>query len=145
MIVKVLVSVFVCLGLGFLSGYVSGSGLSDYYLALNKPSFMPPGWLFGPVWTILYIMMGVAFGIVWDKHSDAKSTVGAMKIFGAQFIFNLLWTPLFFLMQQEIAALVVIVTLIVLIINDHSIQTNKFTCLKVAHTLSPMGFFCDAT
>lgn len=135
MIVKALISVFVCLGLGFLSGYVSGSGLSDYYLALNKPSFMPPAWLFGPVWTVLYTMMGVAFAIVWDKNSDKKASSAAMTIFGVQFFFNLIWTPLFFLMRQEEAALVVIIILIFLIIK--TISAFKPISLLASRLLIP--------
>ena len=66
-IVYITISVLVCLAIGFLSSIATQSSVNDWYVTLNKPSFTPPNYLFAPVWTALYIMMGVAAGIVWSK------------------------------------------------------------------------------
>lgn len=77
-----------CLGLGMFSGYISGSGNSEWYQSLVKPSFQPPSWIFGPVWTILYIMIGIALAKVWNTKNQG--------LFIFQLVLNLLWSPMFF-------------------------------------------------
>ncbi|AVP87354.1 tryptophan-rich sensory protein [Candidatus Phycorickettsia trachydisci] len=77
-----------CLALGMLSGYISGSGNSEWYQNLIKPSFQPPSWIFGPVWTILYIMIGIALAKVWNTKN--------VGLFIFQLMLNLLWSPMFF-------------------------------------------------
>ena len=79
----------ICLTLGMLSGYAVKAGGGAWYLELKKPSFNPPGYVFGPVWSVLYIMIGIALGKIW------KNTIHLVA-FCMQFFFNLLWTPLFF-------------------------------------------------
>jgi tryptophan-rich sensory protein len=63
---KILISIFVLLGLGTLSGLSSMSGFQGWYDSLNKPFFTPPNWLFGPAWSVLYILMGGSLGIIWQ-------------------------------------------------------------------------------
>lgn len=82
-----------CLILGLLSGYSVSSGDSIWFSSINKPSFNPPNWIFGPVWTVLYLMMGVALGKIWNIRQQNPSL---FILFGCQFFFNLLWSPLFF-------------------------------------------------
>lgn len=84
-----------CLTLGILSGYGVKAGDSVWYMSLNKPSFNPPNWIFGPVWTILYIMIGTAFA----KILKSKNTLLA-GLFIFQFALNLIWSPLFFYFQR---------------------------------------------
>jgi translocator protein len=81
-----------CLAVGGLGGFATAQSVVDWYPALNKPSWTPPSWLFGPVWTVLYIMMAVAAWLVW-KAGEAK---GALLLFGAQLLLNLAWSFLFF-------------------------------------------------
>jgi tryptophan-rich sensory protein len=81
--------------LGMLSGYVSSAGDSLWYVSLNKPTFNPPKWVFGPVWSILYIMIGIALGKIWQLKNKTL-----LNIFILQLIFNLIWSPLFFLLQR---------------------------------------------
>lgn len=83
----------ICLTLGMLSGYSVNAADSLWYAALKKPIFTPPNWVFGPVWTLLYLMMGVAMGILWKDKSKNKRLI---LIFTLQLILNLLWSPLFF-------------------------------------------------
>lgn len=82
-----------CLLLGILSGYAVSASDSLWYVNINKPSFNPPSWIFAPVWTLLYLMMGIALGKIWNKNPKDSSQ---LILFGCQFFFNLLWSPLFF-------------------------------------------------
>ncbi len=83
----------VCLALGMAVGYFTHGGKDAWYRALNHPSFTPPSWVFAPVWTILYLLMGVAFGKIW-KQRDHQPRL--LWLFFIQFALNLLWSPLFF-------------------------------------------------
>jgi len=114
--VKIIISVVVCLAVGFLSGTSTVTSINSWYATLNKPFFNPPNWLFGPVWTILYIMMGVAFALVWHRGFGLTTQKSALLFFVAQFILNALWSIVFFGMQSPIFGLVVIVSLLVLLI-----------------------------
>ncbi len=113
-----------CLILGILSGYGIKAADSFWYLNLTKPSFNTPGWVFGPVWTLLYLMMGVAFGKLWKEKVQNKFLI---ILFLIQFIFNLLWSPLFFYCESIQWALIDIlalwVSLIVLIFLSWSKRT----------------------
>ena len=80
-------------------------GMGSWYQELNKPSWQPPGWVFGPVWTTLYAMLGVAAWRVWRRGGLREQRV-ALGVFGVQWVLNALWTPLFFGMQSPGLALV---------------------------------------
>lgn len=92
-----IICVVLCLGLGILSGYSVKAADSVWYMTLKKPIFNPPSWIFSPVWTLLYVMMGVALGRLWKEK--AKSTF-LIILFGVQFFFNLIWSPFFFYLQR---------------------------------------------
>jgi tryptophan-rich sensory protein len=75
---------------GFLSGYYGMIGKNKYwYNSLQKPRWNPPSWIFAPVWTTLYIMMGIASYLVWEKG-------GSLLLYAAQLVANLAWSPVFF-------------------------------------------------
>ena len=83
-------------GVGSLSGLLSNSGYGNpWFDALVKPSFMPPGWLFGVAWTALYTMLGLAVAVVVDLPASTERTT-AMTVFWAQMLLNFLWSPVFF-------------------------------------------------
>ncbi len=112
---KIILCSTVCLGLGFLSGFVGDSPLSDWFVNLNKPSFQPPSWLFGPVWSILYCMIGASLALIWhQKHNGSKSKY--YILFAIQMILNLAWSPVFFGMKNLSLALGVIILLWVFIV-----------------------------
>ena len=113
---KIVICVAICLLIGFLSGYATQSSVNDWYVSLNKPSFNPPNWLFAPVWTVLYILMGIAAGIVWSKGFYHLWVKTAMYHFGFQLLLNAFWSIIFFGSKNPLAALFVIVTLAVLIV-----------------------------
>lgn len=112
---KLLIAIAVCLGIGFFSGFATQSSISTWYETLNKPSFNPPNWIFAPVWTLLYILMGIAAGIVWSKGYYHKWVKTAMYHFVFQLLFNGLWSIVFFGFQSPGLALIVILILLVLI------------------------------
>ena len=110
------ISVAICLLVGFLSGFATQSSVGDWYVTLNKPFFNPPNWIFGPVWTILYIMMGIAAGLVWSKGWHHRWVKTALYHFGFQLIFNALWSVVFFGFKQPFWAMLVILILLALIL-----------------------------
>jgi benzodiazapine receptor len=103
--------------LGAGAGILAGSGGdSDWYRSLEKPPFNPPGWIFAPVWTMLYTMMGVSLSILWRARRDKPSATPAVQLFGVQLLLNLLWSFLFFRWESPRAALLEILVLNVAIV-----------------------------
>ena len=64
---RIAIVVIICLAVGYLSGMVTRTSITTWYPTLVKPSFNPPNWIFAPVWTSLYVMMGVAAGLIWNQ------------------------------------------------------------------------------
>lgn len=95
------------LGLGLLIGYNNIPG--EWYQSLAKPAFNPPNWVFAPVWSILYVMIGIAGARIFLDHRRTA----AMRLWLAQMILNFLWSPLFFGMQDISSALIVILALVI--------------------------------
>jgi translocator protein len=99
--------------LGFLSGRVSNSGFGNpWFDALVKPAIMPPGWVFGLTWSILYALIGFALAMILHARG-AKGRGVAIGLFAVQFVLNLTWSPLFFAAHQVLFALVLIVLILV--------------------------------
>ncbi|MEM7462702.1 MAG: TspO/MBR family protein [Pseudomonadota bacterium] len=107
---SLIVFVVLVLGGGIMIGTMTAPG--SWYAELAKPSFNPPNWIFGPVWTVIYLLIAVAGWRLWQR--DPSGT--AMKIWGAQLALNFAWSPIFFSAQQIGIALVVIVLLLVTIL-----------------------------
>jgi tryptophan-rich sensory protein len=85
--------------------------IPTWYASLQKPAFNPPNWIFGPVWTTLFIMMGVAAFLVWDKGLENKKVKISLAIFGLQLLLNVLWSILFFGLQSPLYAFIDIIML----------------------------------
>lgn len=107
--IKLIIAVAVCLGVGGISGFITASEIPGWYVSINKPSFNPPNWIFGPVWTLLYILMGIAFFLIWK--SDAPSKEKAYLFFALQLILNFFWSIIFFHFHATGAALMEIILL----------------------------------
>ncbi len=114
-IVYITICVVVCLLIGFLSSIATQSSVNDWYVTLNKPSFTPPNEIFVPVWTALYIMMGISAGIVWSKGYHHIWVKTALYHFVFQLLLNALWSIVFFGLKNPLLGLVVIVALLTLI------------------------------
>jgi tryptophan-rich sensory protein len=103
-----LVTVPVILLLGTLSGLLSGSGYSNpWFAVLDKPALMPPGYVFPIVWTLLYILIGLAFAQILSARG-ARGRTSAIGAFLVQLLLNLLWSPMFFAWHQVSAALLLL-------------------------------------
>lgn len=96
---------------GASSGLLTASAIPTWYAGLNKPSFNPPNWVFGPVWTVLYVLMGVAGGLVWSQDRTRERD-RAMSAWVLQLALNALWTVLFFGLRSPLLALVEILALL---------------------------------
>jgi tryptophan-rich sensory protein len=90
--------------------------IPTWYATLNKPMFSPPNWLFGPVWTALYFLMGVSLFLVWKQGFKKKQVKSAVKVFLFQLVVNFLWSILFFGLQSPLLGLIDIVLMLGLII-----------------------------
>ncbi len=96
--------------------FTTRQALSSWYANLNKPFFTPPGWLFGPVWTTLYLLMGIAAFLLWQKGLENRTVRIALLFFLIQLALNALWTPLFFGLQMPLLAFVEIIFLLAAIL-----------------------------
>ncbi|MGB6219794.1 TspO/MBR family protein [Haloferula sp.] len=113
---RILISALVVILLGSLSGILGQASDRSWYQALNRPPGTPPGWVFGPVWTVLYALMGAAFALVWHQAAGTPHRAAAIRLFVIQMLLNLSWTPVFFGAQQILPALLIIISLWVLIL-----------------------------
>lgn len=104
--------IFVCLAAGGIGGVATAENVRGWYLTIEKPTWNPPGWVFGPVWTSLYLMMAVAAWLVWkDQQASATVKKTALTLFGLQLALNALWSFVFFEWHQLGWALVEILIL----------------------------------
>ena len=112
-IAKLIVSLAVPLLVGFLGSlFTTADALNNWYANLNKPPFNPPDWIFGPVWTMLYILMGIAAFLVWQKGLYNKFARPALTLFVIQLAFNAFWSALFFGLRSPMLGLIDIVLLL---------------------------------
>lgn len=115
-LLKLVISVIGCELVGILGSVFTVSSISTWYITLNKPPFAPPSWIFGPVWTILYFMMGVSFYLIWKRDWKKKKIRSAGNYFLVQLGLNFIWSPIFFGLKSPLLALLVILTLWALIV-----------------------------
>jgi len=94
--IRLIVSLAVPNLVGMLSGAAVSKSPGDWYSALVKPSFTPPSWVFAPVWTVLYSLMGVSFFLIWRRGLDSPGVRRGLFFFSLQLAFNALWAPFFF-------------------------------------------------
>ncbi|WP_298487353.1 TspO/MBR family protein [uncultured Maribacter sp.] len=112
----IIICVCLCLVIGFLSSFATQSSVNDWYVTLNKPNFNPPNWVFAPVWTLLYILMGIAAGLVLAKGFYHLWVKTALYHFGFQLLLNALWSIVFFGLKQPLWALFIIIALVVMLL-----------------------------
>ena len=93
---QALVAILICQAAGLIGTIFTFNSISTWYVTLNKPFFNPPNWIFGPVWTILYTMMGISLFLVWRERENNSDVHVALRWFFGQLILNTLWTIVFF-------------------------------------------------
>lgn len=140
----VIIGILICSTIGFLSSVVTQSSVNTWYMTLNKPSFNPPNWVFAPVWSVLYIMMGISAGWVWAKGFHHKWVKTGLYHFGFQLLLNGLWSIVFFGLKQPLLALFIIIAL--LIVLALTIKWFKVVSKFAAYLLTPYFLWvCFAT
>lgn len=97
-----------CELVGFLGSYFTISSIPVWYANLTKPFFSPPNWLFGPVWTILYALMGISIFLIYESKKNNRE---ALKLFAIQLALNFIWTPMFFGIKDLSLAFVIIIAM----------------------------------
>jgi tryptophan-rich sensory protein len=112
----ILVFIVICELAGIIGSVFTASSISGWYTTLVKPPFNPPGWVFGPVWTILYAMIGLAAYLVYEKGPRRPEVRKALTVFAIQLVLNALWSIVFFGARQILGAVVEIILLWVMIL-----------------------------
>lgn len=108
---KLLIAVTTSLLAGVIGSLFTASEIQGWYTALIKPEFNPPSWVFGPVWTTLFVLMGIAAFLIWKKGLERGGVKIALGIFLGQLVLNTLWSIIFFGLHSPGGALVEIVFL----------------------------------
>lgn len=111
---RLIISILLPQVTGALGALVTISSVGSWYQTINKPSFTPPSWVFGPAWTTLYILMGIALFLIWKSNHPLKKQ--ALWLFGIQLFLNGIWSPAFFGLESPILGLVIIVPLWIMIV-----------------------------
>ncbi len=133
--IKIIIAVLFCLGVGGIGAISTQSSVGDGGTTINKPSFNPPNWIFAPEWSFLYILMGIAVGLVWHKGFYHKWVQTALYHFGFQLILNAMWSILFFGMKKPGWALIEILILFTVIL--FTIKWFKVVDKRAAYLLIP--------
>ncbi|MGA2668903.1 MAG: TspO/MBR family protein [Ignavibacteria bacterium] len=115
-VIKLVISIVLCQLAGFIGSIYTRDSVETWYKVLNKPSFNPPNWLFGPVWITLYVLMGISAYFVWKEGFQIREVKYALSIFLIQLVFNSLWSIVFFGSRSITGGLIVIIILWVLIL-----------------------------
>jgi benzodiazapine receptor len=97
---KLFISILIPLLVGAVAGMFTSSGVNGWYAVANKPWFNPPNWIFAPVWTSLYVLMGIALFLVWKSESANSLKQTALVLFAIQLLLNFFWSFIFFKLQQ---------------------------------------------
>jgi translocator protein len=116
MIIRLIVSVAACLGAGLIGSLFTFKAIPGWYAGLKKPRFTPPNRVFGPVWTMLYILMSIAVFLIWQTGLKTDYAIMVFSLFWIQLAFNIAWSIVFFGAKSQIGALFIIVCLWLLIL-----------------------------
>jgi benzodiazapine receptor len=114
-ILKLIISITIPLLIGFFGSIFTSQSINTWYVTLQKPEFNPPNWIFAPVWTILFIFIGISFFWVWQQNFGGQKTK-AITIYSIQLILNWLWSILFFGLQKPLYSFIEIIILLIIII-----------------------------
>lgn len=110
-LLPLLISVGITLSIAGIASYLTIPQIQVWYAFLQKPSFNPPNWLSGPVWTVLYITIGVSAYLIWQQRRESIDYVNSQYSYFLQLLFNFSWSIVFFGLHQILAALLVIIAL----------------------------------
>jgi len=108
---KLVIAIVICELAGIIGSVFTTGSIVGWYAGIVKPTFNPPAWVFGPVWTTLFVLMGIAAFLVWRKGLEHRNVKIALSIFIGQLVLNTLWSIIFFGLHSPGGALVEIVFL----------------------------------
>jgi translocator protein len=108
---KLAAAILFCLLTGSVGSLVTITGPGSWYAGLQKPFFVPPGWVFAPVWITLFVLLGIALYLVWESGTERREVRMALGIFGIQFTFNAIWSFLFFGLESPLLGFMDIILL----------------------------------
>ncbi len=114
-IIKLVASLLLPLGIGGIAGMFTSEAIPGWYASLNQPSFNPPNWVFGPVWTTLYTILGISFFLIWKLPSSKERNL-AILVFFVQLLLNFCWSFFFFYFKMIGLALIDILALWAMIV-----------------------------
>lgn len=113
---KLIISILICETTGITSGLIANTGMNAWFDALNKPSWNPPAFLFAPVWTFLYLLMGISLWLIWKSAAPVPQKSNAIILFSLQLFLNFWWSIIFFKFHSPAVALVDIILMLILIL-----------------------------
>jgi tryptophan-rich sensory protein len=108
---KIIIGIVGSLFAGGIGSFFTSPSIPTWYASLARPDLAPPNWIFAPVWTTLFILMGIAVGLVWSVGTEKKEVKMALGLFGLQLVLNSLWSIIFFGLQSPGWAFVEILVL----------------------------------
>lgn len=108
-VIKLALLILVCLSVGYIGSFFTSESVDFWYQSIQKPEITPPDWVFAPVWTVLYILMGTSIYLI--VKDGIKNKVIPISIFSLQLLLNSIWTPIFFGLHSIKGALIVIICL----------------------------------
>jgi tryptophan-rich sensory protein len=115
-VIKLVVSILASFAAAGIGSLFTFKAIPNWYAGLKKPPFTPPNWAFGPIWTILYILMAISVFLVWQKGISTNGVLLAFILFWVQLAFNALWSIIFFGIKSKGGGVMTIIMLWLLIL-----------------------------
>lgn len=113
---KLIASIALCWTVAIIGSIITLPAIDTWYPTLTKPFFNPPNWIFGPVWTILFLLMGISFYLIWTRSPEKNAAKKAMTFFLMQLVLNFLWSLFFFGLHSPLLAFIDIILLLIAIL-----------------------------
>lgn len=113
---QLIIAILACEAIGFTSGLIGSAAMNSWFDNLQKPSWNPPAYLFAPVWTTLYALMGIAIWLIWKNETAEAKKRSAYVVFAIQLFLNFWWSIIFFSFQSPFFALIEILLLLSMIL-----------------------------
>ncbi|MFA4875943.1 MAG: TspO/MBR family protein [Methanoregula sp.] len=115
-LILLVVSIGICLLAGLLGSFFTAPGIPVWYAGLIKPALTPPAWVFAPVWTTLYILMGISLFLVLQSDGKKQDVRVCLFLFGLQLVLNVLWSFFFFGLHSALLGLICLIALFILVL-----------------------------
>jgi len=108
---KLIVSILIVFFAGAVGTVFTLKEITTWYVTLPKPAWTPPNWVFGPVWSFLYVLMGIALFLVWREGLDRRDVQIAITVFAVQLVINVVWSLVFFGTHNIAGGLIMVIIL----------------------------------